>query len=229
MATKKKDNPAALAVMGVVLVGALFSVGKSLFAGDDGHAARVAPASGEAPAEAAAARVAGGPLPASERDPFTSTLLHRAMMVQSAASAPVTAQNAGMSSVAPIRRSALPVPGPGLAPVVPYVRIQAIPLPGKNPAAMSPGRPSSSNEMSLARSIRVTAIVMGARPYAVLEPVGSPPRTLHALEMVRSLRLVAIRPGEIVLKGQTGFWTLPLATPESDGGVDDGRADGVMR
>jgi len=30
--------------------------------------------------------------------------------------------------------------------------------------------------------------------------------------MVRSLRLVAIRPGEIVLKGQTGFWTLPLAT-----------------
>ena len=85
------------------------------------------------------------------------------------------------------------------------------------------GAVTPSEEKALARAIRVTAIVLGANPYAVLESTGSPPRTLHVSEMYRSMRLAAVRSGEIVLKGRSGLWTLPLATPETEIEQPEGR------
>lgn len=197
--------------MAVILIGALFSVGKSLFSGDPPPAVRVTQASSETTQEAGAAPGAVGPLPASERDPFSSTLMQRALL-QSKQSASETALPAEPRPTTVRSHSPIAVV-PALTPPLPFVRVQPNP---SAPSAVNSGAGSPSEEKALARSIRVTAIVRGANPYAVLEPTGSPPRTLHVSEMYRSMRLVAVRADEIVLKGRSGLWTLPLATPENE-------------
>ncbi len=221
MSKKKKDNPAAMAVMGVILAGALISVGRSLFSGDNPQAVRAAAA--PAASDAEVIRVSTGALPASERDPFSSPLLQRAMLAQAGPAASPGPQTVGIASVAPRHSALVPPRTPVLTPVTPYVHVLPITPPARRPGPNATGKPSSADETALARSIRVTAIVMGAHPYAVLEPVGSTPRTLHAQESYRSLRLVVIRTGEIVLRGQFGFWTLPLATPDSETGPEEGK------
>ncbi len=211
MKPKKKDNPATLGLMAVILIGALFSVGKSLFSGEPPPAVRVTQTSLETTPVAGAAAVAVGPLPASERDPFSSTQMQR-VLLQSKQSTSVTALPAEPRPTAVGSHSSIPVV-PALTPPLSIVRVQPNPT---APSAVNPGAGSPSEEKALARSIRVTAIVRGANPYAVLEPTGSPPRTLHVSEMYRSMRLVAVRAEEIVLKGRSGLWTLPLATPENE-------------
>ncbi len=211
-----------LGVMGVVLVGALISVGRSLFSGDNPPAARAAAASAERSGETRGA--AGGALPASERYPFSSPRLQRAAATQAGMAQAPGPPSAGLRPAGPIFGPMMQHGAPVLVPPTAYVRVQPIPpLPMGRPATTKPPGTSPAEEMALARSIRVTAIVMGARPYAVLEPLGSTPRTLHSSERYHSLRLVAIRAGEIVLKGQSGLWTLPLATPENEAGADGGK------
>ena len=207
MATKKKDNPAALAVMGVVLLGALVSVGRSLFAGDPQPGVRQAPASTNS-SGAGVSIAAPGRLPLSERDPFSSPLLRAASVVQTGPTAAPPPTAAGPA--APTRSTPGP-PVPVLTPLGSNVRLAPVPV----RAAPLAGA-SSEEETRSVGALRVTAIVMGAHPYAVLEPGGGTPRTLHAGEEYRSLRLVAVHPGEIVLKGRFGLWTLPLATPETE-------------
>lgn len=239
MTPKKKDNPAAFGVMGVVLIGALFSVGRSLFSSDAPHAVRAIAATADTPSEGV--RAGTGTLPASERDPFSSPLLQRAALLQSGTGPSLGRQPAGLPPDASVRRPNLSAGTPVLAPLTAYMRIQPNPPPPSHtptPVQASSDRTartggyqvtpklggaSPTEEMALARSIRVTAIVMGAHPYAVLEPVGSKPRTLHSAESYHTLRLMAIRAGEIVLKGQSGLWTLPLATPENETFSDEGK------
>ena len=218
MTRKKKDNPAALGVMGVILVGALASVGKSLFSGEPPQVVRAARASAETPVEPAPRRLSG--LPVSYRDPFSSPLLKQAA-ARSTANGPAPApRNVGTEQVAVVRRPSPLVAAPVLTPLRPFL---PIPRASSRATAAESGTSAPPDEMALVRSLRVTAIVMGAHPYAVLEPASGTPKSLHKTEYFRTLRLVAIRAGEIVLKGQSGLWTLPLATPETETPVDQSK------
>ena len=219
MTRKKKDNPMVLAGLGVVMVVALGFVGKTLFSGDPQQAAHAA-ASSAATAQAEAPRTAVGEITLSSRDPFSSPRLEAASLKQVG---PGSATNSLFQPpVRPVRyvRPSTPLgPAPVLTPLVGNFRIR--PLPSHqgevDPAAVA------AEEERIARALKVTAIVMGSRPYAVVEPIGGIPRTLHSAEPFHTLRVVVIRPGEIVLKGQSGIWTLPLATPENEQGRADGK------
>lgn len=208
MATKKKDNPAAMAVMGVVLVGALVSVGRTLFAADPAPSIRVSAAAAPGTDPPPARHV--GSLPTGVRDPFASPLL-------SAAAAAQQAHTPG-ATVVPVLRRVTPVAparvSPGVAALA-QLSVRARPQPVVPRTAADAG-PSAEQEATLARSLRVTAIVMGTRPYAVVEPATGTPRTLHVGDQYQALRIMQIRASEIVLKGTSGLWTLPLATPESE-------------
>jgi len=212
---KVQHNRAALGVMGVVLLFALVSAGRSLFSGGSQPRSTIAAVGAQPDSQLPdSPTTAAGTLSTSDRDPFSSPRLEAASVkLLGPAVPPETPFHGGLRQTMPVRPglSQLP-PAPGLTPIGGAFRVQPLPATsGAIDAAAAAGA-----EQSLVRSLRVTAIVMGANSYVVVESVGVPPRTLHKSEMLKTLRLVVIRPGEVVLKGESGIWTLPLATPDSE-------------
>jgi hypothetical protein len=220
MTVKKKDNPAALGVMAVILLAAMVSIGRSLFSGNAPAAVRVAATAATQDSELP--RASSGALPISERDPFSSPLLKMQKAVRPVAgnslrgpsvmpAVPVT-----LMPIVPVRRASVSSPGSGLPHAQPAVPVSQ--RDGALPAGVNvpSGREPVEDEALLTRSLRVTAIVMGAHPYAVLEPMGNSPRTLHVGETYHTLRMVEVRAREIVLNGRSGLWTLLLGTTDTD-------------
>ena len=220
MIRTNKDSPVALGIMGVILVAALFFVGKSLMGGRrQQQGARQREVSGST--QTGTSRGVAGVMPASERDPFSSPLLTDIKLVQPGQGpelGPRTGiQPSVLAPIAPVRGIRRRV---ALAPI----KLDGVRAPsGEGPASMKAGGPLPEDENNLARSLRVTAIVLGANPYAVAEPAGAAPCTLHVGEKYHALRLVAIHASEIVLKGQSGLWTLPLATAETEAPPSGGK------
>jgi len=207
-----------MGLMGVILIGALFSVGKSLFSGDGSAqpAAKAAATAAESSPEGP--RPITGVLPASLRDPFSSSLMRRVALQHSGGGSPA----APAAPLAPV--PARPRRSTGAAPPLTPVpqTLHVAPATVRGPVDMVAAR-TAAEEDALVRAFRVTAIVMGESPYAVLEAAGAPPRAMHKAEAYRSLRLVSITPSEIVLRGRSGIWTLPLATPDNDSGAAETR------
>jgi hypothetical protein len=132
-------------------------------------------------------------------------------------------------SLAPIERMAV-----GMSPAMQQKRKFApgLPLPpaAHHPGALATGTgtqpgaqggpsqgnhsdpPSKSPEAALVARLKLTAILAGDRPSAVIEGYSTQPLIVHQGEAFGTLRVAAIHATEIVLSGPGSIWTLPLDT-----------------
>jgi hypothetical protein len=90
---------------------------------------------------------------------------------------------------------------------------------GKAQTAASPGNvpdekqvAADEQERRLVQGLKLTAILGGQRPQAVLESPLFGVKTLGLGDAIETLRLTAIHPQEVVLEGEQGIWTLPLGS-----------------
>jgi len=64
-------------------------------------------------------------------------------------------------------------------------------------------------------SLRLTGIIWGATPVGVIEglPGQQGPKVVREGDLVGSIRVQAIRPGEVILAGEDRSWRLKLPSP----------------
>jgi hypothetical protein len=82
--------------------------------------------------------------------------------------------------------------------------------PGTGPDEKQPA--ADERERALVQGLKLTAILGGKRPQAVLESPVFGLKTLSLGDTIETLRLTAIHAREIVLEGEQGIWTLPLGS-----------------
>ena len=205
-----QNNPVVIGALLVVLLGAVVVIFRSFLPQNE---LTFTPApSKAADAPAAAAPEAPGALTL-ERDPFFHSDIQRI-----AAGEKLIAPESGPADAS---AGTFPASGPFDDSLTPGAS------PPANPAGKDKTRPSVKNagtpavkgaaspdpaiaENAFAQSLRLTAVLGGSQPRAILESAGSQPTIVHAGDAIGILRVVAIRAQEIVLSGKSGFWTIPL-------------------
>lgn len=219
MKQEQKNNPI---VVGALLVTLMGVIGLTVVRMRDtgGPAATVTPAAAsDAPAAATAADSPSVGITAvafkPERDPFFHSRLRAAQKLDLKVS---TSENIiAPGWLAP--RS--PLTGFAPYPVAPLSAVptgkgssapSAPPLQDAHAAAASP---ASDPEVEGMRALRLTAILTGAEPKAIVEGAGSSAQTVRVGDRIGGLSVAAIHTNEIVLRGAQGYWTLPLQTNET--------------
>lgn len=67
-------------------------------------------------------------------------------------------------------------------------------------------------EAKLAQSLKLTAVIQGEQPAALVDRAGKGTQTVRVGEKIGSLKVAAIRAKEVVLEGSASLWTIPLNT-----------------
>lgn len=209
MKKQNQNNPVVIGALLVVLLGAVVVIFRSFVPQTE---LTFTPAAAPAPpASLAAAPEAPGTLTV-ERDPFFHSDIRQVATADGRLAAPPglpTGADAGMFSSPFDNSTGLS----GTSPVSPTGKEKAkavtknrAPSAAKSPAPLDP----ALAENAWAQSLRLTAVLGGSRPRAIVESAGSQPAVVSVGEEIGILRVVAIRAQEIVLNGKSGFWTIPL-------------------
>ncbi len=217
---KNQNNPVVIGALLVVLGGAVVVIVRTVM--PQGEATVVSnvkagngmqPANGAAPVAAVSAAADTGPLRL-ERDPFFHSDIQRIAALDeklihvpnaplspagddfqtdggyeglSASGGALTATSAAKGASKPTVKSAAP----------------------KKPSVPAPPDPAIA-ENALAGQLRLTAVLGGNWPRAIIEGFNAQPTVVRMGDAIGMLRVVAIRAQEIVLSGTSGLWTIPL-------------------
>ncbi len=239
MKPKQQNNPVVLGILGVAFLFILVRIFRTLTGGGDAlppakpaltalrTASATAPNSTNLAVQPAAMRT---------RDPFDHPYLLRLAQEEAAKlkhnkdggilptpqthpQSPKSRQNqmTGLPTVAPPLYSTKPILG-GFANSTAGNREQgtgnSFPIPIQNPKSQiqTPNDPTTQRPSNPLEKWRVTAILGGSHPRAVVECPEMSPRTVAVGDELRGFRIAAIRPREIVVASAQTVLTLPLET-----------------
>ena len=215
---QNQNNPVVIGALLVVLAGAMVVIFRSFVPQNEPTFTPAPPKSADAaPASAAAPE---SPL---ERDPFFHSDIRRIAAEGEKLTAPKSgAAGEGDGAFAPSGPFDSPLAPNGNPPANPAGKNKAKSGPKTHlpPAAKTPTPPDPAiAENAQAQSLRLTAVLGGTQPRAILESAGNSPVVVTVGDEIGILRVAAIRAREIVLSGKSGLWTIPLqsAAPAETG------------
>lgn len=210
MKKQNENNPVVIGSLLVVLAGAVVVVFRSFVPQDD-LVFTPAPAAAAAPAVAPPDL---GTLTLT-RDPFFHPDIQRIAAAGEKLEAPVgvSAADGGAFPASDGFDNSLSLNGGGNAPINPMLKTPAKSPVKTNPTASTkrpalPDPAAAANDF--AQHLRLTAVLGGGRPRAIVEGGTSQPVVVSVGDPIGVLQVVAIRAQEIVLSGAGGLWTIPL-------------------
>jgi hypothetical protein len=211
MKREKQNNPVVVGVLLCILVG---SVTKTLLdLRSQGEASPVV--TQIANTQEAPVKLAAAPYRLPPRDPFFHVSLSRVSLPTSegapgeaASSWPDTPGQNGLATlgIAPLEGATHQT----VSETVAAGKAQTTVAPGNEPDEKQPA--PDEQERTLVQGLKLTAILRGQHPQAVLESPVFGLKTLRLGDTIETLRLTAIHAQEIVLEGEQGIWTLPLGS-----------------
>jgi len=194
-------NPAVVAALLVILAGAVVATVVQLRPEAGPVVTPVASAEAAAPAPAVQIRAVAR----ASRDPFFHPVLRRA---------PSPPSDAAQSTSSLPRPAAYPVLPPRAAPWTSGARASRD---GESPAGRGPAAPpapptgpEAETAEAAPDSWRVTAVIGGTDPVALVEGAGGQPAAVRRGDELAGLRIAAVSPREVVVAGPRGLWTLAV-------------------
>ena len=206
-----QNNPVVIGALLVVLLGAVVVIFRS-FVPQNELAFTPAPKPAAPPSSGAASSDAAALTPVA-RDPFFHSDIQRIAASGEKLIAPISAAPSeggafasGSPFESPLASGESLTTNPTAKDKIKPVAKNAAPAPPKRPVPPDP----TLAENALTQTLRLTAVLGGGRPRAIVEGFGSQPVVVSAGDTLGILRVVAVRAQEIVLSGKSGLWTIPL-------------------
>lgn len=225
--TGKQDNPIVVGILVITLIG-LIGLTYKRFAGDGA----AAPSTTGAPTSASPSKSEESvtKVQLGSRDPFVHPVVFKmAEKRDPETGLPVLAQErmalmaeSGLLPPMPFRARRHSEKEPlTVLPIGPSVVVPTQPL-GMHKHESETGVRNDESPTDPTDGIKLTAIMAGMKPTAIIETAGSTVRLLHEGETLNGLAVKAIHATEVVLIGKTSIYTLTISRDNTSGvGIED--------
>lgn len=158
--------------------------------------------------------------PKPARNPFSRSAHRDAPAAQSGTGVPVSGDgNSSIKETATLPASVIPLPPLGIRPLSPAgspggaagAENRLLPMP-VNAGLLRPGGTRRGAAGSDAPTMKLTAIIDGTEPAAVIQTAQPEPVIVHVGSRVDGMRVTAIHAGEVIFERGSGVWTLAMQT-----------------
>ncbi|HLK59052.1 MAG TPA: hypothetical protein VKU00_21000 [Chthonomonadaceae bacterium] len=214
------NNPIVVGILFTILCGTVAVTCYRLLGGGTPHASTASMPAGPTNGDNQPISLAGnGSYPRRERDPFFHPRLRQSDNAASQADLHSSEEGIAPSDLFPMPTAPLATPTlQNPVPIVSSAVLTPLPPASKDHNAKDPNASGATpnQETERVHALRLTAILGGREPRAVIESADGSAVTVHMGDRIGPLVVAFIHTDEIVLRGERGFWTLPLQAADTE-------------